>query len=120
MSRDYRKIHAYQLAKELVLNIYRITKKFPREELFGLISQMRRASISICSNIAEGAVRKSKKEYLQFLYTSMGSFTELECQIDLSTKLGYINNSDFENLNSICHNTGGKLFRLIEAVEKEI
>lgn len=77
----------------LVEDIYRITKQLPDEEKYGLISQMRRASISIVSNIAEGAARKNIKEYIQFLYVSLGSLSEIETQIEVCNRLGYIDHN---------------------------
>ena len=78
---------------ELVEHIYKATAKFPREELYGLTSQVRRAAVSYPSNIAEGAARSSVKEYTQYLYISLGSLSELETQLIISKKLNYINGS---------------------------
>lgn len=119
MGRDYRKIEAYQLADDLVIQIYQATKKFPRDELFGLISQARRAAVSVPANIAEGATRRSKKEYLQFLYTAMGSMAELEYYVQLSKRLNYVNEKEHETLESKRRLAAGKLYRLAESVEKE-
>ena len=71
--RDYKNIRAYQLADELVLKIYKITKEFPKEEMYGLTAQIRRSAVSIPSNIAEGAARKGNAEFVQFLYIALGS-----------------------------------------------
>ncbi len=70
--------------------IYSITSNFPKQETFGLTSQMRRCSVSIPSNIAEGAARNSNKEFIQFLYISLGSLAELETQVILSTEFGFL------------------------------
>lgn len=78
----------------LVEDVYRLTSTFPKEEQFGLISQMRRAAVSIPSNIAEGAARKSTKELLYFLGVATGSLTELDTQIDLSFRLKYCADTD--------------------------
>ena len=77
---------------DLVTSIYKLTKKFPNEELYGLTSQMRRAAVSYPSNIAEGAARNSNNEYIRFLYIALGSISELETQIIISEKLNYITN----------------------------
>lgn len=120
MGRDFRKIDAFKLADKLVITLYGMTKEFPKEELYGLTSQMRRAAVSIPSNIAEGATRKSKKEYLRFLYIAMGSMSELEYHIHLCRELKYLNESDHAVLEEQRKNAAGKLYRLTEAVQKEV
>ena len=74
--------------------VYEITRKFPKDELYGLVSQIRRAAVSVPSNIAEGAARATIKEFVQFLYISRGSLSELETQIILSKKFGYIEQNE--------------------------
>ena len=74
---------------DLAENIYKCTKAFPRTETFGLVSQMRRAAVSIPSNIAEGQTRRSSKEFLQFIYVALGSLAELETQLELATRFNY-------------------------------
>jgi four helix bundle protein len=81
----------------LVTKIYELTSKFPEEEKFVLVSQMRRCAVSVPSNIAEGAARKNDKEFIQFLYISLGSLTELETQLIISNNLGYISNENIIN-----------------------
>lgn len=88
----------WQEAHQLVLETYIVTKKFPRDELFALTSQMRRAVISITSNIAEGFSRKSKKEKIQFYTIAKGSLTELESQFFAARDIGYMNISEFEDI----------------------
>lgn len=96
MARDYNKIKAWQLADELAIKIYKLTQKFPRNEIFGLTSQMRRAAVSVPANIVEGSARQYQKEYLQFLYISMGSLAELGYYIRLSYEIGYLNKEDYD------------------------
>ena len=120
MGRDFRKIEAYKLAIQLVSDVYKLTKTFPRDELFGLISQMRRAAVSIPANIAEGATRKTKKEYLQFLYTAKGSMAEIECHLEISKNLGYIDEAKSKEIEEFRNLVGSKLFRLTECVEEEV
>ncbi len=95
--KSHKDLIVWQKSIEFVLNIYKITKLFPHEELYGITSQIRRASVSISSNIAEGAARKGKKEFIQFLYISLGSVSELETQIIIAHGLEYID-SETENL----------------------
>jgi four helix bundle protein len=98
MSGNQKDLVVWQNAMDLVLSIYRITKCFPREETYGLVSQMRRAAVSIPSNIAEGRGRFSAKEMSQFLVNARGSLLELETQIEISRALEYIPNGDAEAL----------------------
>ena len=88
--KSYRDLIAWQKAFALGSNIYAATKRFPREELFGLTSQIRRASVSIASNIAEGYGRQSTADYIRFLRMARGSLFELETQISFAEKFGYI------------------------------
>ena len=94
--RDHTKLRAFELADEIVLLIYRLTLKFPKEEIYSLTSQMRRAAIFVSSNIVEGCARESKLEYVRFLDISFGSLRELNYQFGLALRLGYIKNSESE------------------------
>ena len=87
--RDHTKLRAFELADEVVLLIYRATREFPKEEVYGLTSQMRRAAISVPSNIVEGCARESQTEYFRFLEIAFGSLRELHYQFGLSKRLGY-------------------------------
>jgi len=78
------------MGMDIVERIYQITGTFPKDEQFGLTSQMRRAAVSIPSNIAEGAARNSKREFLQYLYVSLGSLSEVETQLLIAERLGYL------------------------------
>lgn len=91
MSRPHYKLEAWKSAMTLVSDIYRITQNFPKDELYGLTSQMRRAAVSVPSNIAEGAARTGQKEFAQFLSVAKGSLSELETQLLISADLGYLN-----------------------------
>ena len=91
---DYQKLEVWQMAMRLVEEVYKRTRNFPKEELFGLTSQVRRAAISIPSNIAEGASRAGSREFLQFLHIARGSASELETQLLLAKNLGYLSEAD--------------------------
>jgi len=93
--KTHKDLDVWNKSMELVEEIYRITNKYPSEEKFGLVAQIRRAAISIPSNIAEGAARNSKKEFTQFLYIALGSLSELETQLILSERLNYIKGEEF-------------------------
>ena len=88
--RKHHELKAWQDAMELVKEIYRVTRDFPKEEIYGLVSQMRRAAISIPSNIGEGAARGGDREFIQFLIIARGSLSELETQLLISNDLGYM------------------------------
>ena len=98
MLKNYKELKVWQKAYRLCLEIYRVTRNFPREEIYGLTSQVRRSAVSVPSNIAEGYGRKTKGEYIQALYIAYGSNCELETQIMLSGDLGYIEAQNFERL----------------------
>ena len=112
--RDPHKLKAFELADKLTILIYEETRTFPKEELFGLVSQMRRAAVSVPSNIAEGCGRSSEKEYLHFLSIAYGSLKELEYQISLAQKLGFLNNET--NLPACADETARVLNGLINAL----
>jgi len=90
MAKSYRDLEVWQIGLDLVETIYRHTGGFPKSELFGLSAQMRRAAVSIPSNIAEGQARSSSKEFLHFLSIALGSLAELSTQLELASRLGYM------------------------------
>ncbi|MBO7277929.1 MAG: four helix bundle protein [Bacteroidales bacterium] len=96
--RDFHKLIIWQRSHQLTLAIYRISKSFPKEEIFGLTSQMRRAVSSIPTNIAEGCGRASNKDFAHFLQIAIGSATEVEYQLLLAHDINYINDDDYQAL----------------------
>ena len=96
--KTHRDLKVWTNSINLVTMIYQVTSDFPKEELFGITSQMRRAAVSIPSNIAEGAARNSKKEFNNFLSIALGSASELETQILISRNLNYLNSNNSEKL----------------------
>ena len=115
--RDHRKLRAFELADDLVVNVYRNTADFPREELFGLTSQLRRAAVSVPSNIVEGCARSSEAEYLRFLEIAYGSVKEVEYQIGLSHRLGFLGQPVHNELASRASETAKVLNGLIRAFQ---
>lgn len=113
----YKDLKVWQLSHALTLQIYRITKDFPSEEKFGIISQMRRAAYSVPSNIVEGKSRNTQKEFKHFLHISRGSIDELSYFLLLSKDLGYISVPDFEALQDRCSHIASMLNNLIKKVE---
>lgn len=103
--KTHKDLDVYKFAMDFVTEIYRETRTFPKEEIYGLTSQMRRAAVSIPSNIAEGSARKNFGENKQFLHVSLGSASELETQIVISKNLGFLSNDTarflIEKLNTI-------------------
>src|ERR1044071_1020683 len=96
--RDYTKIEAWRLADDLTVAVYEGTRSFPREEIYGLTSQLRRAVYSVPANIVEGSVRESKKDFLHFLYIARGSLSETQYFIHLARRLGYLAHGDADDL----------------------
>lgn len=94
----FRKILVWQKSISLVTKIYKSTCNFPKEEIFGLTSQIKRSSISIPSNIAEGSGRESNKDFLRFLYISLGSLFEMQTQLEIAKNIEYLREEEFTNL----------------------
>ena len=116
MLKNYRELKVWQRSYQLCLEIYKIPKRFPKEERYGLTSQIRRAAVSVPSNIAEGYGRKTTPEYIRFLYIAYGSICELETQILLSGDLGYIEAGKLE----ILQEGIGEVERMLKALTKSL
>ena len=120
MPENYRDLIAWQKAKALALEVYVCTRRFPKDEMYGLTSQMRRAAVSVPSNIAEGKGRHSHKELVQFLFRARGSLLELETQLSIARELDYINSPGFMHLNRTVEEVGRLLNGLINRFQAEI
>jgi four helix bundle protein len=118
MGRSYKDLIAWQKAMELVTASYRHTSSFPKEELFGLTSQLRRAAVSTPSNIAEGQGRLSQKEFRYFLGQSRGSLMELETQFQIAQNLAFINETKTADLLKSCAELGRVLDGLLTSVSE--
>ncbi len=116
--RTFRDLVVWQKAMALVTEIYRHTKSLPKDETYGLISQIRRSAVSIPSNIAEGFGRHATNDYLRFLRISMGSLFELETQIEISCNLGYLKRDEFATLDSSCREVERMLSALIRSLRR--
>ncbi|MBZ9539939.1 MULTISPECIES: four helix bundle protein [Modicisalibacter] len=112
--RKHQQLRAWQESMELVSTIYALTATFPAEERFGLSSQMQRAAVSVPSNIAEGAARGSKADFLRFLYIARGSLSEVETQLLIAQRLGYLNDlsTTGPQLDSVFNLLGGLIKHL--------
>ena len=113
---SYRDLIAYQKAYQLSLDVYRLTKRFPSSELYGLVSQMRRSAVSIPCNIAEGYERGHRKEYIHFLRIARGSCSELETLLSLSKDLGYLAVHEYELLDELQDEAARLLRKLIASL----
>ena len=118
--RDHTKPRAFELADEVAILVYRVTEGFPKEELFGLTSQLRRAAVSVPSNIVEGCARDSEAEYLRFLNIAFGSLRELHYQLNLSKRLGFLPNEDSSLLEPTVVETEKVLNGLIRALRDNV
>ena len=116
--RDHTKLRAFELANEVVLLICRVTREFPKEEIYGLTSQMRRAAVSVPSNIVEGCARESQAEYLRFLEIAFGSLRELHYQFGLSKRLGYSAEHEISDCESKIVETEKVLGALLRSMRK--
>jgi four helix bundle protein len=104
----YKNLKVWQKADELALEVYKITKYFPKDEIYGITSQLRRAALSVPTNIVEGYARKGDKELSRFMSIAIGSLAEVEYIIDFSKRLGYISEKDYERI-EIMRSEVGKL-----------
>jgi four helix bundle protein len=119
VSRDHRKLRVFELADGLAKAVYRVTGKFPREEMFGLTSQMRRAAVSVPANIIEGCSRSSEAEYVHFLGIAKASLQELGYYLDLSRHLGFLPESAHGELQDEFGRCIKQLQSLINALRKQ-
>jgi four helix bundle protein len=120
MSGTYKDLEAWQCAMALVLEVYRSTANFPREERFGLTSQLRRAAVSVASNVGEGKGRFSDRELSQFLAVARGSVFEIETQVAIAFDLGFLSESQTQKLSKRCGEVGRLLNGLIRSVRKRL
>lgn len=118
MRRKHHDLKAWQKAMQLVKDVYAITASFPKEEIYGLTGQIRRAAVSVPSNIAEGAARTGSKEFLRFLSIARGSLSELETQIILAKELNFMKSNEelLEKINGVFALLGG----LMKSLNKEM
>jgi len=118
--RDFRKLIAWQKADDLVVKIYEVTGRFPADERFGIISQVRRASVSVAANIAEGCGRETVVDSRRFLHQARGSLYEVEYYIHLSGRLRYLQTSEQEALTNQCSEVAKVLQGFINSLDRQI
>lgn len=112
--KSFRDLLVWQKSMALVTEIYKHTKTYPKEELYGITSQIRRSAVSVPSNIAEGYGRRSTGDYTRFLQISVGSLYELDTQLEISRNLGYLAQAHFSNLSANCNEISKMLHSLIK------
>jgi four helix bundle protein len=117
---SFRDLRVWQSGIELVTQIYRLTQFFPREELYGLISQLRREAISVPSNIAEGHARESSKEYLNYLSIVQGSLAEIQTQIEIAVRLDFIQHESAQQTVEFASSLSRQIFALRNAIARKI
>lgn len=117
-SKNYRDLIAWQRAMELVEKVYKATREFPKEEVYALTSQMRRAAVSIPSNIAEGEGRRSGNEFSHFLSIAYGSLRELETQILIAQRLSYLDDEQVQTLFSMTEEVGRLINGLVNSLKR--
>ena len=117
--RDHKKLRAFKMADEVALLVYQITAGFPREEMYGLTSQIRRAAVSVPSNIVEGCARDSQADYLRFLHMAFGSLRELHYQLELSKRLEFLDKKDWALIQPKIVETEKVLNGLIRALRND-
>jgi four helix bundle protein len=119
VARSYRELLVWQKARVLAVRVYQATEQFPRREIYGLTSQIRRAAISVVSNIAEGQGRVTAGEFVHFLGLARGSLLELDAQLLLASDLAYVDVDKYEILSNEIYQVLGLLNRLIESLPKK-
>ncbi len=116
--KTHKDLDVWKRAIELAKDVYELTKNYPKEELYGLVSQMRRSAVSIASNISEGAARQGKKEFIQFLYIALGSASELDTQIEISKSTGNGETSKLDAIQNNMENIKKMLSGLIRSLKR--
>ena len=117
-TRQHRKLDVWKKSMDFVKDVYQVTETFPKHEMYGLVSQMRRAAVSVPSNVAEGAARKGIKEFKQSLNIAQGSISELDTQIELALMLNYIDKKSCEDLMEKINSISKMLFGLSRSLGK--
>ena len=115
---DYHDLLLWKKAFEFVKLIYQLTLQFPKNELFGLVSQLRRAAVSVLANIVEGRGKATDKDFVRFLYISKGSLNECQCYLELARTLEFINEKQFQSIEKTRGEVGYLLYKMIATIQK--
>jgi four helix bundle protein len=117
---NYRELTVWKRAHAFALEIYQVSRRFPERERYGITAQLRRAAVSVISNIAEGSGRQGDREHVRFLRIARGSVCEIECQLLLSRDIGYLKSDSWKALDQECQDLSRMLNRLIRSLEANI
>ncbi len=118
--KTHKDLDVWKISIDMVIQVYRLTCNFPKEELYGLTNQIQRSAVSVPSNIAEGAGRNSDKEFLHFLYYATGSLSELETQFVIAYNLGYINDEQKQIMEATFSSIFKMIFGLIQSIKRKM
>jgi len=118
LNKPHKKLDVWKKAIDLVQEIYDLTKIFPKNEDYSLTNQMRRAAVSVPSNISEGAARQTKKEFIQFLHMAQGSLSELDTQMEIAIRLGYLKEDRFSEVSLLTNDIDKMLTGLIKSLRR--
>ena len=119
MEKPHKKLKAWQLSMDIAVDLYKATENFPQEERFGLTSQMRRSAVSVPSNVAEGAGRQTKKEFVNFLHIAQGSLSELDTQLELAKRLQFLDENTWKQMDDRLIEEDKVLSGLIKSQKKD-
>jgi four helix bundle protein len=120
MARDFRKLVVWQEADNLVVEVYKVSRMFPKEERYGLTAQLRSAAISVPANIAEGSGRRTLKDFLRFLYNAQGSLSEVEYYLHIALRLNYYDGETYQRLEDQRAKVGRLLNGFINSIDEKI
>jgi len=118
INKPHKELNVWKKSLNLITKVYKITRSFPRYEQYGISIQMRKSSLSVASNIAEGAARQTKKEFIQFLHMAQGSLSELDTQVEASKQLGYLQEKDIKDLSNNAIEIDKMITGLIKSLKK--
>lgn len=117
-TKPHKRLDVWKKAIDLILDIYKLSEAFPRTEVYGLTSQMRRAAVSVASNIAEGAGRQTRKEFINFLHVAQGSLSELDTQLVIATRLEYVPADTYKEIENKIEEISKMLTGLIKSLKR--
>ncbi|SRR5579871_46782 len=118
MAASFEELNVYQKARQLTNEVYSLTRKIPFAKDYGLVDQVRRSSISVMSNIAEGFERGTRPEFVRFLYIAKGSCGELRSQLEIAHDQGYLSDADYKRFREVAKTVSGMIFNLISSLKK--